>query len=167
MSKPNFKRDLGTGQQGETAFHKLFSRLQKTDGRKGDFVAPDGSVIELKTDMYGMQKTPNFFIERFSSLETQSPGGPWQAKAHGCEFFVYFYLPDKVGYVWLLGNLLPQLEALISQLKPVEVKNVRWTTIGYKVPRDLLAYDAKFSLKGKDDNFGLISSWTVGPDKHK
>ena len=97
----NFQADLKRGQQGEQDFLKLFTKLVGTDGRKGDILAPDGK-IELKTDFYPMSQTPNFFIERYSSIEVLSPGGPWQAKAHGCKYFVYYYTSDKQGFVFLV-----------------------------------------------------------------
>lgn len=156
----NFHKDLQAGKLGEEVFAKLFVGLRKTDGRKGDFEQPNtGAKIELKTDMYGMQKTPNFFIERYSSVEVGSPGGPWQAAQHGCEYFVYWYAADQVGFVWRTADLVKQLEAIMGQLKPVEVRNKRWTTVGFKVPRSALIPLATFNAKELTDASGTIVDW--------
>jgi hypothetical protein len=146
--KPKFHADLARGHKGEAAFLARFPGLMATDGKKGDLVAPDGSKIELKTDYYPMSKTVNYFIERFSSLETLSPGGPWQASKHGCDYFVYYYTVDKQGFVFKVADLVAQMEVLEKTLTPVEVKNVRWTTLGYKVPRKLLIPYAVFNADG-------------------
>lgn len=151
----NFQADLKRGQAGEADFLKMFSKLVGTDGRKGDIVAPDGK-IELKTDFYPMTQTPNFFIERYSSVEVLSPGGPHQAKLHGCKYFVYYYTSSKTGYVFLVDDLLQQLEKLEPTLKPVEVRNRKWTTIGYKVQRELLKPYAVFNAIDCSDNIAKI-----------
>lgn len=152
----NFQVDLKRGQQGERDFLGLYSRLVATDGRKGDIIAPDGK-IELKTDFYPMTQTPNFFIERYSSVEVLSPGGPWQAAAHGCKYFVYYYTVDKYGYVFEVDALLEQLQKLESSFKPVEVRNKKWTTIGYKVPRELLKPIAVFNSHDCTDS--IAQAW--------
>jgi hypothetical protein len=152
----NFQADLKRGQQGEQDFLKLFTKLAGTDGRKGDIVAPDGK-IELKTDFYPMTQTPNFFIERYSSVEVLSPGGPYQAQKHGCKYFVYYYTTAGYGYVFETDDLVRQLEKLESSLKPVEVRNKKWTTIGYKVPRELLKPIAVFNSMDCTDS--IAEAW--------
>lgn len=156
----NFQADLNRGQRGELDFLKLFTKLVGTDGRKGDILAPDGK-IELKTDFYPMTSTPNFFIERYSSVEVLSPGGPWQAKAHGCKYFVYYYTVDGYGYIFETDSLIKQLEKLENNFKPVEVRNKKWTTIGYKVPRELLKPVAVFHSFDCTDNFAEAWGFTA------
>lgn len=134
----HFHKDLAKGKAGEAAFAKLCPKLSRTDGRAGDFSTPDGVVVELKTDSYSMQATANFFIERYSSVDVGSPGGPWQAAAHGCKYFVYFYSTEGVAFVFDVQELIGQLEPLLGTLKPVEIRNHRWTTVGFKVPREWL-----------------------------
>jgi hypothetical protein len=91
-----FKAQLRAGQIGETLFeHAHRDNLVKLDGFEGDFLnKATGQKLELKTDFYSMDATPNFFIERFSNVQTGTPGGPWQAKKHGADLFVYFYIPS-------------------------------------------------------------------------
>lgn len=164
----NFQADLKRGQDGEKQFLALFTKLVGTDGRRGDIVAPDGK-IELKTDFYKLADTPNFFIERYSSVEVMSPGGPWQAKAHGCKYFVYYYAGDRQGYIFLTDDLVRELEVLevAGRLKPVEVRNKKWTTVGYKVPRSLLTPVATFNsgvfVAGGVDYLSLANDWGFQP----
>jgi len=158
----NFQADLKRGQQGEQDFLKLFTKLVGTDGRKGDILAPDGK-IELKTDFYPMSQTPNFFIERYSSIEVLSPGGPWQAKAHGCKYFVYYYTSDKQGFVFLVDDLIVQLEKVENSLKPIQVRNKKWTTVGYKVPRDivkpLFSFNGKAEVVADEAGMAVATTW--------
>jgi hypothetical protein len=134
MSKHYFKASLAKGDLGEAKLLKLFPALIKLDGRHGDLMLGDAK-IELKTDFYDSNKTANFFIERYSDAAVGSPGGPWQAKAHGCQYFVYQFLNCGSGWVFSTDEVVTALDSIISTIKPVEVKNVRWTTIGFKVPR--------------------------------
>lgn len=154
----NFQTDLKRGQAGERDFLALFTKLVGTDGRKGDILAPDGK-IELKTDFYPMTSTPNFFIERYSSVEVLSPGGPWQAKAHGCKYFVYYYTVDGYGYIFDTDALVAQLEAMeaTAKLKPAEVRNRKWTTVGYKVRREQLQPLAVFTSHDCTD--AIAAAW--------
>lgn len=142
----NFHSDLARGKTGETTFLLLFNKLQPTDGRTGDFLTPGGEKLELKTDSYSFNKTGNFFIERYSSIEVLSPGGPWQAKAHGCKYFAYYYINEQVGWVWETDALVLALDSIVGTLKPTEVKNRKWTTVGFKVPRTALQNLALFSF---------------------
>lgn len=156
----NFQSDLNKGVLGEQLFCKLFRQITATDGRKGDLIAPNGK-IELKCDFYGLKKSQNFFMERYGSVEVLADGGPWKALKDGCEYFVYFYAHDFTGYVWRTSDLVQQLDTLITQLTPVEVKNRSWTTIGYKVTRSSLkpgmVFDAK-KLEVHDETFSNIGS---------
>lgn len=143
--KPHFHNDLKHGQATEALIAKLFSNLQQTDGKKGDLLAPDGSLIELKCDRYPMSKTENFFMEHFGNIDTGKLGGPYKAFADGCKYFMYYYNTEGIGFLWRTEDLLKQLEAM--QLKPVEVRNVRWVTVGYKVPRATLNAGVTFNSK--------------------
>lgn len=142
----NFKKDLQRGLVGQQMFNKLFPKLVQTSGRSGDFEF-NGDKFELKVDYYDLNKSPNFFIERYSKLDLFSPGGPWQADAHECKYFVYLYIGALEGYIFNTKDLIVQLEPIISNLKPVEVRNKSWITVGYKVPRGLLKPICRFNSK--------------------
>lgn len=135
---PNFKTDLNRGLVGQQTFAKLFAGLKATDGKRGDFLLEDGSKVEVKADFYSMNKTQNYFMERYSSVEVGSPGGVWQAAAHGADYYAYIYVQNLHVSVWYVPELLAHLSKLEPKLTPVNVKNAKWTTVGYKVARSLL-----------------------------
>lgn len=158
----NFQKDLQRGLAGQQAFAKLFVNVRHTDGKRGDLTV-NGAKIELKVDFYDMDKTSNFFIERYSSLQTFSPGGPWQAASHECDYFVYMYMMQMTGFVFAVPNIVKQLEAIEKQLKPVEVKNKSWTTMGYKVPRQALKPLFEFNLRSLNaDNADVVDKYCSG-----
>jgi len=142
MSKKIFKfhDNLKQGKAGETKLLALFKGLIATDGRKGDMMLTNQKV-ELKTDNYPESSTNNFFFERYSNAEKGTDGGPWQAQAHGCKWFVYYFTASELGYVFDVDMLVDALNksSLMQGLKPVEVRNIRWTTVGFKVPRTAVA----------------------------
>lgn len=132
-----FKKSLAAGQAGEKAILALWPELQPLDGREGDFVLPDGKKVELKTDSYSHDKTGNFFIEVYSDVDKGKVGGPAQADMHNCFYFAYFFPSHGICYVFETKKLLEQLKT-VPLGRPVEIRNVRWTTVGHKVPRTLL-----------------------------
>lgn len=142
MSKKIFKfhDNLKQGKAGETKLLALFGGLSATDGRKGDMTLGSDKV-ELKTDNYSATSTDNFFFERYSNVDKGTDGGPWQAKLHGCKWFVYYFTSSELGYVFDVDVLVDALNksSLMQGLKPVEVRNIRWTTVGFKVPRNAVA----------------------------
>ncbi len=151
-----FSKSLKAGKAGEKAFQELAEScgiiLTQTSGRKGDFTDETGAIWEVKSDSYDMQKTENFFIERYSNASKGTPGGPYQAQEHGCKYFVYFFPLNNIAYVFETVDLLAQL--LVTPLgNPVDIRNVGHTTIGFKVPRVSLL--PKFILhKGLKNEIG-------------
>ena len=151
---PNFSKDLKIGANGEEQFHKRFQvALIKQDGLKADFTVSnkDGSGLELKTDTYD---SPNFFIERYSDLWKQTPGGPFQAIKHS-KYFAYYFINKNTYYLFDLELLVPALEEYISNKNPrkVDVKNKGYTTGGYVIPiNDLKALAVCYKdLNGLDN----------------
>lgn len=139
----SFKTSLRAGALGEVIFYQGHcGDLKRIDGLKGDFEFLHGDLagqkLELKTDYYDMNKTPNLFIERYSDRVKQTPGGPWQALSHGCEWFSYFFVTNFTCFLFNTQALVDRLEHLLPTLQPVEVKNTSWVTEGYRVPRHLL-----------------------------
>lgn len=143
----NFKSDLQKGLLGQQVFAKIFKNAVHIDGKRGDLKIGEDK-IELKVDFYDMEKTRNFFMERWSNLNSLKPGGPWQAAEHGCQWFVYFYMQGMQGWIWKTEDLVKQLEALESRLKPRQVRNMKWTTVGYTVDRNLLRSEYRFDVEG-------------------
>jgi hypothetical protein len=140
-----FKSQLKLGNLGETIFYEVnCDHLMKTDGREGDFVCKEtGEKTELKTDMWSMFSTPNFFFERYSDKDKMSPGGPWQALTHGCKYFIYFYVTNMTYFRFDAKDLVQVLDDIITQMKPTEIKNATYTTVGYRVPRELVTHLAE------------------------
>ncbi len=140
MSKPHFHKDLARGKAGELAVQKLWPELIPTDGRSGDFVLPNGDKVEVKSDSYNHDVTPNFFIELVSNVEKGKSGGPAQAAEHGCKYYCYYYSSHNIAYIFEVADLIKQVEDYVRMFnpKPVEVRNIRWTTIGLKVSRRAL-----------------------------
>lgn len=141
-----FHNSLKSGKVGEEKLKKIFPGLVPTSGRKGDFTLSNGLIVEVKTDFYEHKKTENLFLERYSSLEKQTNGGPWQAAEHGCTYFVYFYINSGIGYCYQVDKLVEQADKVLTSLVPVQVKNHSWITLGYKAPRKLFEPEFSFSV---------------------
>lgn len=133
----SFKASLSRGQVGEILYMNAHNgKLEQLDGFKSDFkVIETGELVELKTDYYSMEKTPNFFFERFSDVDKKKPGGPHQAILNGSSLFVYFYVKDLVFFEFNTEKLIKVLDELIPSLRPTDVKNTSYVTRGYLVPR--------------------------------
>jgi len=134
----SFQDQLAVGSRGEALFMERYPRkLDIWPGRDGDFVvSKTGQKIELKTDQYNIDKTPYFFIERYSDFHKKSPGSIWQAHDHGCEIFCYYFVRHDV---WFEFRDIPALIARIESIAPkgfVFIKNKAWVTAGWKILRD-------------------------------
>lgn len=134
---PNFIKDLQKGKLGESHFIRDYPNYRK--GGEGyclhDFVCQvDGHTVELKTDFYDMDKTPNFFLERYSNYKKKTNGGPWR---RGAEFFVYYFISHEE-YFWFKRQEMLELLNDIKLGKLVRVPNGKYDTMGYKIERELL-----------------------------
>lgn len=137
----SMKTQLGVGAKGEKLLLKHWKEpVQKHPVFKGpDFIDVKDTVIELKTDTYDMDKTPNFFMERWSNAEKKYPGGPWQAHLKGVEVFVYLFITHKKWFIFRdMPALLARLEEVTEGKYVHNIPNRGWTTQGYRVPRALL-----------------------------
>lgn len=133
-----FQKQLAVGKEGENLFIDSYFDVEKADGIKFDFKFGD-KTVELKTDGYHMDKTPNFFMERYSDLVRKTPGGPWRAYQDKVDYFVYLFLPDRTFFWFTPRSLCLTLDKLInaSALTKKTIKNRTWNTIGYPVARVL------------------------------
>lgn len=139
----NFRTDLARGQVGEALFHKQFPHLTRLSGREADFIDENtGATYEIKTDSRSLAATPNFFMERWSDLEKQKPGGPWQALGKGITYFVYMFPVSNAIYIFDTATLVTALELLESPNKR-NIANRTWTTQGWLVPRSEIIEIAK------------------------
>lgn len=130
-----FHEDLKFGQEAE-ALVARFMKWEQLDGRHSDFLTQDGEAIELKTDRRDSRTSPNVFLEVFSNLEKQSPGGPFQAFGRGSTLYAYYFAVDKRLFVYDTVKLLKHLEA--NKYKVHRILNRGWITTGVAVPRSNL-----------------------------
>lgn len=142
MSKAfGFREQLAVGDKGEAWFLANYPRrLEKLDGRKADFrVASSLERLELKTDSYSLEKTPNFFFERFSDRDKKTPGGPWRAKQDKVDIFCYLFIASGTWFEFRdIPALVKHLDAWLKaeKPKPKTIPNRGWVTEGYAVPRN-------------------------------
>ena len=135
-----WKEQLEKGMKAEELFLDICHlRLTKSETRDYDFLTRDGRRVELKTDFYGEDRTPNFFIERWSVMEDEKPGGPWQSKEKKVDLFIYLYADTGAYYVFSdLRALCKAVEKL--NLPIIPVKNRGYSGGGFKVPREAIRH---------------------------
>ena len=143
-----FDEQLSIGDAGESEFKRYYSELnpQKSKDRKIDFILNNGHTVELKTDSYSMEKTPNFFMEQYTvSGGKTSLGGPWRTKEHGVNLFVYYFLNNKVFFWFCPTTLCEFLDKYIedNKLSKISIPNKGnngeyYEAQGYKIPRDVV-----------------------------
>lgn len=135
---PNFHKDLSVGRIGELALiHACNGTLEPTDGREGDArIVGTKNVVEIKTDSYDMDRTTNFFMEKYRS--GNRPGGAWQSLEHGCKYFIYCFSQNAEIFVFNTAALVDRLNLLhdSKNLTLTSVGNGSYTTRGLKVHRD-------------------------------
>lgn len=135
----DFKTQLKVGDRGEELFIEHYPRkLTVYDGRQWDFtVSSTGETIELKTDTYNMDKTENFFFERYSNIDLKTPGGPWRAKEDKVNIFCYYFVRHNLWYEFRhIPNLVKRLDILSAKSGLIYIKNRGWITAGYKIKRE-------------------------------
>ena len=139
MKTWNMQTQLAQGRLAEADFiERCHLDLVQVPG-KGlwDFDSSCGLKVELKSDTYPMEKTANFFMERWSVIEQDKPGGPWQSLEKGADTFIYLFANSNTYFQFLdLPALVDRLDVLTKDSDLVRIKNVRWTTGGFKVRRD-------------------------------
>jgi hypothetical protein len=142
VSKYGWKASLEKGVQGELKLVEMWPELTRLAGKAADFLLPDGTAVELKTDSYDMNETSNYFIERYSDVDKGKIGGPWQAFGRGATLFAYMYSKNAVVHVFKTTDVMKAVEAMekAGTLKPVQIHNRSHVTVGYKVPRVALEH---------------------------
>lgn len=137
----DFREQLAVGSRGEELFLEYYpKKIVVYPERDGDFIEVySGKKIELKSDSYNMDKTENFFFERYSNIETKTPGSVWQALSHNCDIFCYQFVRHNI---WFQFTDLPKLAARLEELTAgkglIWIKNKGWVTGGFTVKRKLL-----------------------------
>mgnify|MGYP001059935976 CR=1 FL=1 len=133
----NFKDSLKYGNKKEAEFCKLFPELELLDGYIADMkIRSNGKTIDLKSDRYDLNKTGNFFMERYSYADKN--GGVWQAADKNIDYYVYQFTKNNLIYVFKTWRLLKLMEENEGLFKQIKVYNTSHVTVGYLVPRELL-----------------------------
>lgn len=138
----DFNKQLEVGDTGEEKFLSFYKDLhpKKSKDRRFDFHIDGEKTVELKTDTYPIDNTPNFFMEMFGNIDEAKLGGPWRALQDEVDYFVYFFIKNKTFFWFETVSLCKMIDGLIAQhgLKPREIKNRSWTAMGYAIPRNEL-----------------------------
>lgn len=142
QKKYEFDKQKKVGDRGEKMFLKYYPHCKKGDGRIADFYFDDLKV-ELKTDTWSMKESENFFMEYYSDIARKTLGGPFRSQEEGVEWFVYFYIKEKVFYWFRVSVLVPFLEEYIKGMKYKSIKNKAWYSSGYTVPRSAIEHLAE------------------------
>lgn len=142
MTTFDFQKQLTVGNRGEELFLEHYPRkLEIFPGREYDFtVKSSRQKVELKTDTYNMEKSDNFFFERYSDVHRKTPGGPWRAHKDKIDIFCYYFARHNLWFEFRdLPGLIKELNTLTSNQGMVYIKNRGWVTAGFKVPREALS----------------------------
>jgi hypothetical protein len=129
----NFEAQLEAGQKGEADFMAKYPALTKKGLKECDFEMPDGRWVELKTDSRTAAETGNLFIEVYSSLRANSPGGPWQAYGKGATFFVYRF-SCGTEFWFDCERLMDFMEKNENSFEARTIRNANWDAAGLIVP---------------------------------
>lgn len=138
----DFKDQLKVGTRGEELMLQHYhSPLILIPEHYADFKrVTDGKIVELKSDTYNIEKTPNFFWEVWSDLKGKKPGGPWQSKEHKVQVFIYYFVRHNTYFEFDLKELLKFLQPHADKRNDgggwIFVKNKAWTTAGFTIPRE-------------------------------
>lgn len=138
-----FNKDLVRGENAQKEFRKVFpANLSTPDTRDYDFVLPTSESLELKTDFH---KTKNFYFERYSSIETGTPGGVWQSAGKQVDYFCYWFKIKGYYYLFDTKDLLLFLTEYVALNNPklIPVPNKRYNgdvyiTQGYLIPESVI-----------------------------
>ena len=130
-----FDESLKIGKTGEDIFGNLHPFLVREDGLKYDFSFKD-KKIELKTEYYDMDKTENFFIERYSYDNVD--GGPWQSLKNGVDYYIHFFVKNHTWFSFTTKELVEYLDTL--ELNLIKIPNKSHITRGFKIKRELLSH---------------------------
>lgn len=144
----DFQDQLKVGQKGENLLVNVtHGAIAPLDGRTNDLkIVKTSLTIELKTDTFNMERTPNFFIERFSTDTGFEAGGPWQALEKGSDLFIYMFVVQGECFVFKTKELVEALEPMIRNMKLTPVRNRAYNTLGYKIKRDTLVPAIQFNV---------------------
>lgn len=139
-----FKEENKKGTKGEDRLLQYYPFLINKSCDGWDHIDTRvNKTIEVKTDFYDMNRTPNFFMERYSNDSTSKPGGPWRSMIYGADIFLYqFWSSETLFLFYDIAELIETLDAYIveNNLEMSFIKNKNYWTRGYKIPRTVLSH---------------------------
>jgi len=142
-----FRKDLKRGDKGEQLLLRVYKNLSLDSQEGHDLIdKTTGVTIELKTDYYFMNRTSNFFIEKFSDDNNYKLGGPWRSLKHNTDVFAYMFIKDKI--IFLFSDIKALVDRAEEYLRVKEglgqlgeikkfIPNKGYNTIGYTIPREI------------------------------
>lgn len=141
----DFHTKVDFGKLGTDFLVSCWPTLETRSGLEEDLIIPeDGARLEVKTDDKG-DTSGNFFIERFADPDETKPGGPWQAREHGCDDYLYLFWTSKVLYWFAVEDLIKAFESRRRELWKYRRRTGdsfnegrTWFVWGYAVPKWLL-----------------------------
>lgn len=140
----NFTSDLKRGQIGQDIFKVKYPEYIGTVGyNRIDFNNPKtGESVELKSDSYDMNKTPNLFLEKYSNHKTRTLGGPFSAAEAEVTWFVYYFVKNDTAFWYKPEELVEWLNQWEGSADKnlIGVRNAGYVTLGLKTPRDLVQH---------------------------
>lgn len=150
MQQFEFGEQFGIGKDGERDFINAYSRFQPTlsTDRRWDIILWNGAKVELKTDTYRMNESPNYFLEQFTvSYGQRKIAGPWRAKEDCADYFVYYFYKDATFFWFDPKTLCPVIDSYLvnSPMDYKYISNGTYYALGYPIARQ--AFDAVLMKK--------------------
>lgn len=148
MTTAQFKRDLERGKAGEAFLAEQHGLSFPPEGeRRWDLESHDQQHrrIEVKTDSYDPEQTPNFFMELLTVVGGyEVVGGPWRARADRLTDFVYLYrgraVPPRAFWFNDLDALVRELDTKPGRFAMRSVRLDKLRATGLLVPRSALKH---------------------------
>lgn len=132
-----FRKQLLLGNEAEVSINLRFPSWKRTDGRREDFVLPNGKTLELKSESRSVTATPNLALELHSS--SGNPGAIERAVAHGVHYICYMFANKDI-FVYRSTELWQYLETNKSRYRNIKINNGSYLTTVVLVPRRDVAH---------------------------
>jgi len=145
-----FNKQLKMGNKGEEFFIQCYQEIKarKGNGRVVDIMINEDETVELKSDQYSLEDTPNFFIERYGNLDKLKDGSVWKSSLDKINWFVYYYVPDRTFFWFKVEELKDFMEENMAKFQQRKIRNIGWEALGFLVPREQVRHLIK-----KEDKF--------------
>jgi hypothetical protein len=134
-----FQEQLTFGEAQQAALQGVYHRPTLVyAGREYDLLDDTAARIEVKTESRSLSASPNFFFERWRSLEPHKAGGPWQALQNAATQYVIWVPADGVYFVFEDIALLCRVTQMLAEklvAKEHIIRNRGWSASGWALPR--------------------------------